>query len=50
VGGQQTIYAESASNGRVIITVLAVGASSDAGPKSALAQAADLVINSIRWA
>jgi hypothetical protein len=50
VGGQQTIYAESASDGRVIITVLAVGASSDAGPKSALAQAADLVINSIRWA
>jgi hypothetical protein len=50
VGGAQTIYAESASDGRVVITVLAISAANDAGPKSAIAQAADLVINSIRWA
>lgn len=49
VGGEQTIYAQSASDGRVTITVLAIGAANDAGPKSALAQVGDIVINSIRW-
>jgi hypothetical protein len=49
VGGEQTIYAESATDGRVTITVLAIAAANDAGPKSAIAQAADLVINSVRW-
>jgi hypothetical protein len=49
VGGEQTIYAESATDGRVTITVLAIAPANDAGPKSAIAQAADLVINSVRW-
>ena len=49
VGGEQTVYAQSATDGRVTITVLAIGASSNAGPKSAIAQAGDIVINGIRW-
>lgn len=50
VGGEQAIYAESATDGRVTITVIAVAPASSAGPKSDIAQVADLVINSIRWA
>jgi len=49
VGGQHTIYAEAATDGRVTISVLAIAPSSDAGPKSDIAQAADIVVNSIRW-
>lgn len=50
VGGQQVIYAESATDGRVTITVIALAPASAAGPKSDIAQAADIVINSVRWA
>ncbi len=49
VGGEQAIYAQSATDGRVTITVVALAPASSAGPKSVIAQAADVVINSIRW-
>lgn len=49
VGGQQTVYAEAATDGHVTVSVLAIAPSSDAGPKSDIAEFADIVVNSIRW-
>lgn len=49
VGGEQKVYAEAATDGRVTISVIAIAPFSAAGPRSDIAQVADLIVNSIRW-
>lgn len=50
VGGEQAIYSQSATDGRVTVTVTVVAPASLAGPKAAISQVADDLINSVRWA
>ena len=49
VGGEQSIYAESATDGRVTVTVVVLSPAGTAPDKSPVAQVADDVINSVRW-
>lgn len=49
VGGEQAIYSESATDGHVTVTVTVVAPASSAGPKAAISQVADDIINSVSW-
>jgi hypothetical protein len=49
VGGEQAIYSESATDGRVTITVTVVSPSGTAPAKDPVAQVADSIINSVKW-
>src|SRR5205807_9082341 len=50
VSAQAGLAAEAASDGRVVVSMVAVGGSPDTGPATLLYQDADSIVNSIRWA
>lgn|GEM_PF-2426044 len=49
VSSDASLAAESATDGRVTVAMVAVGATGDTGPTSLLYQDADSIVNSVQW-